>query len=415
MTSLHVGTITFDCYPYEPRALRQVEAAAAAGHQVDVICLRQSHEKSYEVYESVHIHRVPMDRIYGGTLPVTLLRWCRFLILAWISITRLHLKNRYDIVHIHNMPDFLVFAAFFLKLSGTKIILDIQDVTPELMAAKIQQHGWRKAMITRLAIWEEKLSIAFAHHVVTTGQPFENILRKRGVPAWKITNILNSANPKIFLAERRCPLPCESSLLETPPFIMMYHGTLARRNGLDKAIRALAIARHSIPHLRLHIQGNGDHLPYLKALAIELDVNDAITFTDFCPTDKLVDFVVRGDVGIIPYGYDGFAEYVLPTKAYEYAWMQRPMIASDTDAIRSMFRPESLYLCDPEKPESFASAIIDLYQHPEKRASMIQSAAEDYVPYNWDHMARRYQQLLSTLCEVQEQENVQFPLVSSEV
>jgi hypothetical protein len=47
------------------------------------------------------------------------------------------------------------------------------------------------------------------------------------------------------------------------------------------------------------------------------------------------------------------------------------MIASDTRALRSMFRPESIVLCDPSRPESFAEAIIDLYQHPEKRAQMV--------------------------------------------
>lgn len=397
MAQLHVGTITFDCYPYEPRAIRQVEAAASAGHKVDIICLRQPHELRYEVFNGVHVYRVRINRIYGSSMPVMILRWCWFLILALIKITRLHLKHRYDVIHVHNMPDFLVFAAVIPKLLGARIILDIQDVTPELLAAKIQKKGWLKVLVIWLATWEERISITFAHHVVTTGTPFEQILLKRGVPQSKITKILNSADPNIFPADRRCPLPCESSSSDTPPFNVMYHGTLARRNGLDKAIRALAIAQPQVPHLRLHIQGNGDHLATLKELALQLGVSESVVFTDFCPVHELVDFVVQGDIGIIPYGFDGFEEYVLPTKAYEYAWMHRPIIASETFAIRSLFRSESIYLCDPNKPESFAYAIIDLYYHPEKRASMIHNADEDYVPYHWDNMARRYQQLLITL------------------
>lgn len=90
-------------------------------------------------------------------------------------------------------------------------------------------------------------------------------------------------------------------------------------------------------------------------------------------------------------------EIVLPTKAYEFAWMGRAMIASDTRAMRSMFRPEAVVLCEPDKPESFAEAIIDLYQHPEKRSRMIQYASEDYEAYRWEVMAKRYQQLLKML------------------
>ena len=51
-------------------------------------------------------------------------------------MTRLHLKHAYDVIHVHNMPDFLVFSALFPKLLGAKVILEVQDVSPELMAAK---------------------------------------------------------------------------------------------------------------------------------------------------------------------------------------------------------------------------------------------------------------------------------------
>jgi glycosyltransferase involved in cell wall biosynthesis len=193
----------------------------------------------------------------------------------------------------------------------------------------------------------------------------------------------------------------------------MYHGTVAERNGLDTAIRALAIARRVLPHLRLVIKGRGEQLPILKQLAAELKVSDYVVFGDPCPFEEIVNFVIHGDVGIIPYRCDAFMELVLPTKAYEFAWMHRPMIASDTSAIRSMFRPESIALCDPLNPESFAQAIIDLYQHPEKRAAMVANAAEDYMPYRWELMAERYQKLLLSFCREQEREGERIPFVSN--
>lgn len=414
MSPLHICTITFDLFPFEVRALRQTEAAAHAGHRVDVICPREPNEKKYEEYESIRIYRVPIGRSYDGSFFASITRWCWFLILAAIKITYLHAKDRYDVIHVHNMPDYLVFAALFPRLSGAKIILDVQDVSPELMAARVKREGLLRKLVIRLATLQERLSIAFAHHVVTTGDPFMHILLKRGVPAAKITNMHNSTDPRLFPEERRCPLPYDSSSIETRPFIFMYHGTLAVRNGLDTAIRALAIAHQTVPQFRLDIQGSGEHLPFLKKLAVTLGVSDSVIFTGLCPADKLVDFVVHGDVGIIPYRQDGFEEYVLPTKAYEYAWMHRPIITSNTYAIRSMFRPESVYLCDSISPESFAQAMIDLYQHSEKRATMIASAAEDYLPYRWELMAERYEQLLLSLCSIQlHEEEERNPLVSS--
>jgi glycosyltransferase involved in cell wall biosynthesis len=405
MPSFRVGTITYDWYPYEVRALRTAEAAVKGGYEVDVICLREKGAKNYEVHNGVHIYRMPMSRGVGGSLPMKIVRWFWFLLLAGVAMTWLHLKHAYDVVHVHNMPDFLVFSALIPKLLGAKVILDVQDISPELMGAKAQ--GPLRGIVIRLATLQERISTAFAHHIVTTGSIFEEPLLRRGVPKEKITSILNSADPSLFPPARRCPPPYESSQ-EGQPFIIMYHGTLAKRNGLDTAIRALVLARRVVPQLRLDIQGSGEHLPTLKQLVAELDASEHVVFRDSCAPDKLVDFVIHGDVGIIPYRCDSFAELVLPTKAYEFAWMLRPMIASNTPAIRSMFRPESIVLCDPASPESFAEAIIDLFEHPEKRARMVAGAFEDYMPYRWELMAKRYQQLLASLCQKPVKE--QFPI-----
>lgn len=395
--AIRVGAITFDWYPFDPLVRRMAEAAIDGGCSVDVICLRQQNEKGYEEYGGVHVHRVPMNRGFGRSLPVTILSWCWFMVLAGITITRLHLKHRYDVVHVHNIPDFLVFSALLPKLLGAKVVLHVQDVSPELLAAKAK--GRKRRIILRLAIWQEHISTAFADHVITVGWPFEQLLLQRGLAQEKITIILNSADPRLFPQSRQSPLPCESFEADSPdsPFIVMYHGTLAERNGLETAIRAVALARRVAPQVRLDIQGRGEYIPVLKELAATLDVSTAVTFRESCPSEQIVDFVVHGDVGIIPYRNDGFMELVLPTKTYEFAWMQRPMIASDTSAIRSMFRPESLILCDSTNPQDFADAIIALYQQPEMRKCMIANAAEDYKPYQWEVMAQRYQQLLVAL------------------
>ncbi len=406
MSPIRVGTITFDWYPFEPRVLRLVQAAVDAEYSADVICLRQPHEKRYEIYNGVHVYRMPMHQRFGHALPLTILSWCWFLLLAAVTVTWLHLKRPYDVIHVHNMPDFLVFSALVPKLLGAKIILDVQDVSPELMGAKAK--GRLREIVIRLATWQERISAAFADHLITVGWPFEELLLSRGVPREKLTVIINSADPKLFPASRRYPATADSSAGKQP-FILMYHGTLAERTGVETAIRALALAHQVVPQIRLDIQARNEHLellPILKRLAAELGVSDHVVFSNSCPPEKLVDFVVHGDVGIIPYRCDGFTELVLPTKAYEFAWMQRPMIASDTLAICSMFRPASIVLCDPWKPECFAEAIIDLYQHPEKRSQMVASAAEDYIPYRWELMAERYQQLLVLLNHKQQQDLV---------
>jgi glycosyltransferase involved in cell wall biosynthesis len=214
--------------------------------------------------------------------------------------------------------------------------------------------------------------------------------------ASKMTSVINSADATLFPRERMTP-PYSGDPTSERPLILMYYGTLAERNGLDIAVRALARARRDAPHIQLHIMGQGEELPTLKQLARDLGMAEAVRFFPACPSNKIIDFINRGDVGIIPYRCNGFEELVLPMKAYEMAWLHRPIIAADTIAIHSMFRPQSLALCRPSDPESFADAIVDLYRDPARRQRMTEDAAADYEQYRWERLRVRYQDLLLSL------------------
>jgi glycosyltransferase involved in cell wall biosynthesis len=405
MSSIRVCAITCDWYPEDPLVRRTAEAAASAGCEYHVICSMREGQQKYEVFNGVHVHRIllrklngkPLGRISGMPIGTTLVLWSLFGLRAFAKVARLHLTLRFNVVHVHNLPDFLVFAALVPKMLGAKVILHVQDVSPELMAVKTT--GLFRRIAFPLAKWQERISTAFADHVITVGWPFEELLLKRGVPREKLTSVLNSVDPNIFPANKRTD-PFLGEGTAERPIVLMYHGTCAQRAGLDTAIRAFAKARSAAPYLRLHFMGNGEALRSLKELAQRLGVADHVAFFPPVPAGSVVDFVAQGDIGIIPYPANGFMDLLLPTKIYEFAFMRRPMIASDTVAIRSMFRPMSILLCEPSSIESFADAIIDLYWHPQKRTQLVASAEQDYVKYRWELMAERYRELLASLAAV---------------
>ncbi|WP_052888753.1 glycosyltransferase family 4 protein [Thermogemmatispora carboxidivorans] len=394
MPPLRIVHISYDWYRFDPLVRRLAEAARARGHLVDVICLRHGSEPSYEECHGVAVYRVPLDRGFGQPLPLTVLGWLRFLFLAAWTVTRLHFRKRYDVIQVHNMPDFLVFAALIPRLFGARVILEVQDASPELMAVKTR--GRLRSLARGLAALQERVSTLFANHVITVGWPFEELLLRRGVPRHKLSVILNSPDPRYFPPSQRTRVP---STEEDGDFILMYHGTMAERHGLDVALHALALALPAAPRLRLDLLGRGEQIPFLHTLAEELGISDRVTFRETCTVEEVAHFIAHGDVGIIPYRCDGFMDLLLPTKAYEFAWLHRPIIATDTKAIRSMFRPESVVLCEPENPLSLAAAIVDLYHHPEKRAQLVENAAKDFEPFRWELMSERYNELLERICD----------------
>jgi glycosyltransferase involved in cell wall biosynthesis len=404
MSVVRVCAITSDCYPADPLVRRTAEAAASGGYEYHVICSMEDGQPKEEIYNGVHVHRVyieggkkkPLGRITAMPFSRTVFLWLLFALLSFLKVARLHVSRKFDVVHVHNLPDFLVFAALIPKCLGSKVILHVQDVAPELMAVKAE--GLWRAIAVCLAGWQERMSTAFADHVITVGWPFEQILVKRGLSREKLTVILNSADPTIFRAEKRTP-PFLGKPTAERPLILMYHGTCAERCSLDTAVRALAEAKTAAPHLRLHFMGGGESVPHLKELAQRLDVADHVVFFPSSPLEKVAEFLVNGDIGLIPYRSDGFMNLLLPTKAYEFAWMRRPIIASDLLGIRSMFRPVSIRLCESSNIEMFAEAIIDLYYHPQKRAELVANAEQDYLQYRWEISAERYRQVLASLIQ----------------
>lgn len=402
MDALRVCAITCDRYPEDPLVRRTAEAAVSESCEYHVLCSLGEGQAEEEVFNGVHIHRIavrgkngrPIGRITAMGHGAMLFYWMIFAIKAFFRLTRLHMKHKFDVVHAHNLPDFLVFSALFPKVFGARVILHIQDVMPELVAVKAK--GRFRRLMVALTRVQERICTAFADHVVTVGWPFEKPLLERGVHPQKLSSILNSADPKIFMPSKRTE-PFLGEPTEERPLILMYHGTCAARNGLDTAIIAFAKAREVAPHLVFHIRGQGEAIPQLKQLAEVLGVSEHLVFTGYGPLEEVADFVVHGDIGIVCYPSDGFMDLVLPTKIYEYSWMRRPIIASSTTAIRSMFRPDSLRLCKTSDVDSFAEAIIELYQNPAKRAQMVAEAWSDYHRFRWELMAERYRALLRSL------------------
>ena len=52
-------------------------------------------------------------------------------------LTQEQFRDGYDLIHVHSVPDFEVFAAAYPKLTGTKIILDIHDIVPEFYVEQV--------------------------------------------------------------------------------------------------------------------------------------------------------------------------------------------------------------------------------------------------------------------------------------
>src|SRR5690242_17172955 len=109
-----VAMLAHTCYLRDPRVRREAEALAEAGVEVHVIGLSERNatgalEPMHDLVKGVHVHRLPVERKRGSLRRYVTEYFATGVLGAW-ALARLHVAGRLDVVHVHNMPDLLVFA-----------------------------------------------------------------------------------------------------------------------------------------------------------------------------------------------------------------------------------------------------------------------------------------------------------------
>ena len=375
-------------YPQDVRVRREAEALIEQSHEVDVICLGIGGQQSVETVGGVTVHRIMDGRDKENFFNYILLTLV-FMRKAFFHVNRLHRQRRFNVVHIHNMPDYLVFVTMWLKMKGIPTILDMHDLSVELYGVKFNSPklAWMKPLVR----WVEKLSTGYSNHVITTSTGFRDRLLGRGVPAEKITLVLNSADEKIF---RPAP-PREFRRIEHGAHLL-YHGTVKEHFGLHVSVEAIAHLQKTIPGSKLSIFGNYS-LAYrddLENLVAKLGIGDHVDFGGFLPLEQIRELIIDADFGIVPYLDNTFMNLALSTKTFEYVRMGLFVAGSRLDSGLSMFGEDCIGYFTPGDSQSLAETVTTFCLDPESRADYVKRASEQYKHYSWKTMANRYCSLI---------------------
>ncbi len=383
-------------YPLgETRVEREALALIEQGYEVDVLCLRDQDEPAQEVTDGVNIYRLSVKRHRGRGPALQMLEYLAFFILVMAKLFVLHRQRRYGVVQAHNLPDFLVFSALWPKLTGARVILDLHDLMPEFYAARFERplDSW----LVRLVTWQERISCAFADHVITVTETWRQSLIERGIPAEKITVVMNVAHDKLF--HRRSVDPKAANAHDqNGHFKIIYHGTLTQRYGVDLVVKAIDQLRSDIDGVHLSILGEGDCRDELVEMVDQLNLNEHVEFSQgFLPTAELPDLIKGADAGVVPNRSDVFTGALLPTKLLEYIALGVPVIAARTPGIDSYFDDSMIEFFAPGDVADLAEHLRALYHNKDRRLELVQNASKFNQCYSWSKVASEYTQLVDRL------------------
>jgi glycosyltransferase involved in cell wall biosynthesis len=373
------AVVLYSYYANDPRPRREAETLRQAGMEVDVICLREnSREPKDEVINGVNVHRVSLRRRRAGAF-VYAFQYFWFLVNSFLLLTGWRFRKHYDLVHIHNMPDFLVFSALVPKLTGAKVILDLHDPMPELM---VTIFGLKEnSLVVRLLKWFERISIGFADRVFTVNLACKKIFSARSCPPEKIDVLLNVPDEDVFKFRDSTDYPPRDL---QKPFVIMYHGSLVERNGLDLAVEALRLAQKNVPAAQLHIYGG--QTAYLDAVlenARKNGLNGAVKHFGAKPHHEITQAIMACDVGIIPNRLNAFTEINTPTRIFEYLSLGKPVIAPRATGITDYFGPTDLIFFQLGDTPDLAKKIEFACREPEQVGEITRRGQAVYRKHCW--------------------------------
>jgi len=378
-------------YFQDERVRRYTESLIEQENSVDVICPSNPQYTGMIQDASVGVYTIPVVHKSNGSPRELLWEYFRAFLLYFFKLTRLFFKHHYQIIHVHNMPDALVFAAIIPRLFGTKVILDIHDPMPEFFQSKFGSD--KGSVFARLIRLEEKISIWFVNAVIAANHNFRDNLVQRGVPENKITVVRNFPNRALY-----DPSKYVRQLVENR-YLLMYPGTIAPRYGLDVAIRGVKLLAPKYPQLQLWIIGpDSDHKTELIQLTQELQVGDRVKFFPPVPSNQVAERLAQADAGIYPAIPDAHMDIAIPTKVLEYTVMKLPVIASRLTVIEQLF-PEGLaYLFSPGNVQEFADTVERVLTNPEEVKQKLADIERELLPvWTWHEEVKKYFDLLSTL------------------
>lgn len=381
--------LAYTHYEFDNRVIRYAEALVGRGDHVDVLVVGYKGQRKKEVIRGVNVFRI-QRRTTNEKIPLSyLLKILVFLANSALRTTLKHLRRKYDMIHVHSIPDFEVFAALVPKFLGAKCILDIHDIVPEFYADKFKIG--EDALIFRSLLAVERLSTRFADHVIAANDIWGERLVSRSVPAKKCSVFLNYPDQTLFKRKK--------DLSKNPNFIMMYPGTLGAHQGLDIAIRAMTTIKDGAPGAQLHIYGIGGLRESLMQLTSELGLDDNVKFHGVLPIEEIALVMASADLGIVPKRADSFGNEAFSTKILEFMSLGVPVLASDTAIDRYYFNDSQICFFKSGNEEDLARKALHLIANPDIRENIARNGEARAADFSWDKHIQRYFDLVDSLVD----------------
>ena len=402
MPSRHILIIVQNLpVPLDRRVWLECQALVAAGYEVSVICPKGPGDPGYQHLDGVDLYKYrPAPATHG------LLAYLWEFSYSWVRTAALSRKiwrrKRFDVIQACNPPDTYWALAVLYRRQGVRFVFDEHDLNPEVF---ISRFGEPKGLMARSQYaalrWLQRQTYRAAHQVISTNESYREIAMKRGGKSPHEVTVVRSG-PDTTAMQRSTARP---ELRRGRDHLAVYLGIMGPQDGVDLALRAMAHLVHDMGRRDVHLAllGFGDCYDDLVRLSKELGLIDYVTFTGRAGPELIEAYLSTADIGIQPDPFNPLNNVSTMNKTMEYMSYELPVVTFDLKETRVSAGETALYV-QPNDVWAFAATMGELFDDPERRARMGESARSRAVnELDWKPQRDRYVSVYDELLRADQQ------------
>jgi colanic acid biosynthesis glycosyl transferase WcaI len=260
-----------------------------------------------------------------------------------------------DVAYVVQGPATIGWPATVLKwFRRIPFVYNIQDLWPDSLLStgmfkgtfglKIL-HSWCNFVYRRAA------------KIVVISPGMKTKLIERGVPPEKIEVIYNWCDGQLICREDRNE-NLARQLGFTHKFNVVFAGNMGKAQALDSVIEAAGLLKKDFPNIQFVFIGSGVDVDRLKLLTEQKQLNNVL-FMPRKTVSEIGPILRQADVLLVHLKKDSLFAITIPSKTQAYLALGRPILmAVDGDAAKLIEKAGAGLSCEPENPESIASAVI---------------------------------------------------------
>ncbi len=344
--------------------------------------------KQEEMMDGIRVIRVWSYITPNRGLLLRIVDYMSFCITAFLA----SLSVKTDVIVATSPQLFTALAGYMASVfKRTPWVMEVRDLWPESIKAV---QAMRESIVLKILDRVVLFLYRKANRIVVVTDGFKERMTSCGIEAKKIHIVKNGVHLYKFKKREK-----DNSLIEKlglqGKFIIGYIGTHGMAHNLSFILDGVQEVKNKEIHFLFIGEGAMKNRLLKKVKNLELQ---NVTMLDAIPKDLVPEFINIIDVALIPLRKSNTFKKVLPSKIFENAAMQKPILLGVEGEAKAVIEKYTAGLCfEPENKAAFLKQLEILYADKAQYQALQKGCAELAIDFDRKVLADKMYTVLEEL------------------